>query len=104
MAYKDPIKQREFQRKWQANQRAKYKAKVLEMFGGGCVLCGFDNILALHIDHVIAIKRPSYSDRGITTGTALWRKVASGRLPKSEVQLLCANCHAIKTYEELYKK
>ena len=64
--------------------------------------CGFDNIRALQLDHIIAIKRPDHSTRGIDTGSGLWRKVASGKMPKEEVQLLCANCHSIKTYEELY--
>ena len=26
--------------------------------------------------------------------------MANGKIPINEVQLLCANCHAIKTYEE----
>lgn len=101
MAYKDPIKQREFQRLWQAKQRARYKATVVDMFGGGCMECGFDNILALQLDHVIALRRTD-AERGINSGTSLWRKVASGKVPKELVQLLCANCHSIKTYEELY--
>lgn len=102
MAYKDPTKQREFQRIWQAKQRAKYKSIVIEMFGGSCMECGFDNVRALHLDHITAIKRVSYSTRGADSGSGLWRKVATGKIPKELVQLLCANCHAVKTYNELY--
>jgi len=102
MAYKNALKQREFQRVWQAKQRAKYKIMVLEMFGGGCMMCGFNNILALQLDHIIPLRRGCDKSRGVDSGTALWRKVAVGILPKEDVQLLCANCHAIKTHADLY--
>jgi 5-methylcytosine-specific restriction endonuclease McrA len=100
MAYKDPIKQREFQRNWQAKQRAKYKEIVLDIFGRACITCGFTNVLALQLDHIIPLKRPDYSTRGSDTGTGLWRKVATGTIPKKDIQLLCANCHSIKTYND----
>lgn len=100
MAYKDQRKQKEFQRVWQAKKRAQYKEIVFGMFGRACMGCGFSNVLALQLDHKLPIKRKSDQSRGFNSGTALWRKVAVGIFPKSDFQLLCANCHAIKTYED----
>ena len=102
MAYKDKDKQRAFQRAYQAKRRAEHKKTVLEMFGGGCMECGYSNILALQIDHVVAIRRKSRDTRNSDSGANLWRKVAIGEVSEESVQLLCANCHAIKTYNELY--
>lgn len=64
------------------------------------MFCEYNNPFALQLDHIIPLKRPDRDSRGTDTGTALWRKVAVGIVPADQVQLLCANCHAIKTYDD----
>ena len=74
----------------------------MKLLGGACVYCGYNNnIRALEIDHLVSIRRKSSGVRG-ASGTVLWQKVANGRIPIKEVQLICSNCHSIKTYNEQY--
>lgn len=64
----------------------------------GCEICGFDkHPFALHLDHVVPqMKR----NRGVA-GRALEVSWSQKRIEEelAKCQVLCANCHAIKTYE-----
>lgn len=102
MPYKNIEKQKEYQRLRQTKLRAFYKQTILQMYGNSCCKCGYSNIKALQLDHIVPIKRKGYASRGVDTGGALWRAVAIGKLPREDFQLLCANCHAIKTYNETH--
>ena len=100
LMYKDREKQNAFQRLWQKSQREKRKKKVVALLGGKCKRCGYDtNIHALQIDHLELVRR-SPQHRGGTSGAELYRKIVNGEISISKVQLLCANCHCIKTNEE----
>lgn len=59
MPYKDPNKQREYQRKWTKNNRISQKKymrrirkEVIEMLGGKCINCGCNDYDALEINHI----------------------------------------------------
>lgn len=96
--YKDTEKQNAFQRAYQRKQRLARKHKAIKMLGGKCKKCGYDeNINALQIDHIKPILRKQH---GTHAGGNLSRRIANGALPMTLFQVLCANCHAIKTYEE----
>jgi 5-methylcytosine-specific restriction endonuclease McrA len=98
VAYKDPDRQRAYQRDHQRRWRLIRKERVIKLLGGGCKRCGFDNPDALELDHIIPVNRKT---NGLgDAGSELWRKVANGYIPLSDVQLLCCNCHAIKTAED----
>ena len=97
MPYADQEQQRAYQREWKRKQRARYKARVIELLGPGCVRCGNDDVRLLELDHIVPIKRPS---RGVSSGDEAWRKVATGAAPAADFQLLCANCHVLKTIED----
>lgn len=73
------------------------KQKVIEILGGKCVKCGYkEHQAALQIDHIIPLRRKT---KGMGVGgNKNCRAVLKGHI--ENVQLLCANCHAIKTYEE----
>lgn len=74
------------------------KAKAIEMLGGMCASCGYaENMHALTIDHVKPLLR---SERGEKTGGDVYRLIANGFTPLEGLQILCANCHMIKTYNE----
>lgn len=95
MPYKDKDKQREYQRIRQQKNTVLYRQTVVEMFGGKCQECGYNkNILAFQLDHIVPILRKS-NEKDLTK--QVWRKVALGIIPMDGLQLLCANCHAIKT-------
>lgn len=55
--------------------------EILKAGGFKCAKCGFDNLGALEIDHI----KPRH---------------LGGDHSKSNLQILCANCHTIKTREE----
>ena len=48
----------------------------------------------LQIDHIIPLKKVDNSQHGIQ----LWRRIIKGE-KVDNIQVLCANCHAIKTSE-----
>lgn len=97
MAYKDKEKQRAFQRKWQAIYHIRRRDKMIALFGGRCSKCGYDtHKAALQFDH----KKPVMNSRiKRRSGVRLIQAIMAGRIKKSDIQMLCANCHAIKTFE-----
>jgi len=95
MGYKDREKQKVFQREWKRKQNLKVKLKAVEILGGVCSVeeCVVTDFRCLHIDHI----KPQLSNKivGIQNANLVVRGLTTTR----EVQLLCANHHAIKTYE-----
>lgn len=77
------------------------KAKIIEFLGGSCVQCGNSDPRVLEVDHVNGGGHKHVQLRG-THGVR--RDILSGLLPREEVQLLCANCHRIKTVSETTKE
>lgn len=100
MPYADPEKQRAFQREWQRKQRRERKTAVIAMLGGACEHCGNNDPRVLEIDHVVPLRRPERTKNSGDAGSELWRRVLTGRVARDNVQLLCANCHAIKTLDD----
>ena len=98
MPYSDKEKQKRYQRKWRRAKNLSDKIKVVEMLGGHCSECRYNkSIFALEVDHVTPIRRKQI---GRDCGSELLRKIVAGQIDIKELQLLCANCHAIKTYNE----
>ncbi|SRR6266700_4591282 len=89
---------REGQRKREAEaakrQYARLKQGAIIMLGGICVRCGWNDIRCLEIDHIIPVR----GDRSLY-GIKLYRSIVTGGSTEN-LQVLCANCHAIKTYED----
>lgn len=80
------------QRKKRANDRR--RAKVVEIFtklGDKCSICGFDNNVALQIDHINGggYRHRKVSGGGETYYCDILRNISSFRL-------LCANCNFIQ--------
>lgn len=77
------------------------KREVLTFYGNGkcaCVKCGFDNIDALHLDH---INDDGYRDRQRVAGyrsSGKWYFRFKKEYPTG-YQTLCANCNQIKRIE-----
>lgn len=84
MSYKDPIKQREYQRDRRNAARAAFFA------GAFCSLCG--SINKLELDHI---------DRRTKTGHNIWSWTIKRRLAEiDKCQILCQKCHIKKTLRE----
>lgn len=78
---------------------ARNRQIAIELYGGKCCKCGFDNQLALQFDH-------------IKGGTGLWNRGFTNwspsthikdiikSIPGTKYQLLCANCNVIKKFTE----
>lgn len=78
-----------------AIQRKKAQALLCEYkLTQGCAYCGYsENAYALQMDHIIPLRNSKR--HGISTVAQ-----AQKLIDDSNVQVLCANCHAIKTSEE----
>lgn len=85
MPYKDPDKQREFQRKRVANRRAAFFA------GKCCVRCGATDSLELdHIDPKLKVSHSIWS----------WSKERQDA-ETAKCQVLCHECHLQKTRDDM---
>lgn len=87
---------RERQRKY----RIGIKQEVLTYYGNGvlaCVRCGFDDIRALSIDHIMG-KGTEEKRKLHMQGVAFYNYLKKGGYPKG-YQTLCMNCQFIKRAE-----
>lgn len=97
--YTDSVRNRGAHRKKternpQANIKYKQSRRLLaiNMLGGCCSKCGFSDVRALQIDHIVPLglvgeKRKDTTHEVLTAADL------------TNYQLLCANCHSIKTHE-----
>lgn len=82
------------ERAWQKANAAKLRLACIAAFDGCCAHCGFTDERALEFDH---IKGGGRKERG---GTDRWKEILCDlAAAKQKFQLLCANCHRIKTRE-----
>lgn len=95
---------REYDRKWAAqnrekravydrNMRKKLREQVIEFLGGKCAACGYDDhIMALQVDHINGDGKADRVKGALQSYRNMLKRGCEG------VQVLCANCHAIKTW------
>lgn len=104
MPYRDREERLQFMRDWDKRNRVGINRKVMieyyqvkeEIFkrlGGKCCECGYSNAFGLEIDHIVALGRT----KRINHGVQYYRNILADL---KSFQLLCANCHAIKTYDD----
>lgn len=84
MSYKDPVKQREYQRLWVKDRRAAFFA------GKTCAHCGSTD--RLELDHIDPAEKTSHR-----IWSWSWKRILD---EASKCQILCSDCHRRKTYEE----
>lgn len=86
MGYTDPERQKEYQRRWMNERRTAW----IQEQGGKCVQCGSTD--RIEIDHVDPSQKAM-------NPTSLWSLKAQSRQKElDKCQLLCHDCHALKTY------
>jgi 5-methylcytosine-specific restriction endonuclease McrA len=72
---------------------------AIEAMGGCCEECGFADHRALQFDHRTPIRRGrSGLHKSAHSAEKTYRAVLAGK--REGLQLLCANCHAIKTRKD----
>lgn len=76
-------------------KKQRERSDILSLLGDICS-CGFSDFRALHIDHVNGGGRLDREKHGRHYYTSVIKSIKAGSL---DYQLLCANCNAIKLYE-----
>ena len=73
------------------------KDAIIKALGGKCVNCGISDVRVLDINHIDRHKKGMAPNRQFTTARRLkeWSKNLSN------LELLCANCHRIHTWEQM---
>jgi len=90
----------EQRRRWNEKRKEKdklVKPETLAHYGLGklaCVKCGFDDIRALTLDHIVPIGR----QKRRVTGIQFYKQLRKQDYPEG-FQTLCANCQMIKMFE-----
>lgn len=108
MPYKDPEKNREYQRNWQRKRRNKQKEydrrvriRVLEKLGGKCVYCGCDNFNALEINHINGCGRREKRERWKSGSKAYYLAILNGSRKTDDLELTCRVCNAYHYLTEI---
>jgi len=87
---------------YQQRSRAKMRLKAIAALGGYCKSCNVNDVRVLEFDHIVPIQwrtNKKIKMNGQQNTNEINRLVKQGEDPKQKFQLLCANCHKIKTYE-----
>ena len=87
----NPERLREIRRQTRAKHRGELRQKAIGALGGVCMYCQCNDMRCLQIDHIVPIRGKRVAN------TSLYCSILRGEV--GNLQLLCANCHAIKTYE-----
>ena len=78
---------------YRTNLARKKRSAILEIMGGKCCRCGFDDVRALQIDHV---NGGGSQERKTTWNVNILKSFLAD---EKKYQLLCANCNWIKRAE-----
>jgi len=99
MPYKDPERQKEWQRGWEKrnlNIRRKYrkevKIKAYQKLGGKCVYCGCNNFDALEINHKFGGGAQEIKTR--ISNYKFYLDIVAGRRTTEDLELTCRVCNA----------
>lgn len=98
----DPVKREEIRSRARARlreKRAGIREEIINLMGGKCSSCGFDDHRALQIDHVNSDgkdHRKIFANRAFAYYKDIRDSFVSG---DGRFQLLCANCNWIKRHE-----
>lgn len=97
MPYKDKKVYNEYARKYQNNRHQRLRDEALTLLGGECVKCNNKDRRVLQIDHIKQIRR---KQSGTSSSWKTVDKIHQGLEDIQNLQILCANCHMIKSVME----
>ena len=86
---------------WSIERNARQRAEVIYRLGGRCNQCGITDIRVLEVHHV---NHDGYKEREKHRGESAGKQLTSVRRTPEHFELLCSNCHKIKTLEFIYGK
>jgi 5-methylcytosine-specific restriction endonuclease McrA len=98
MPYKDKKLANEYSRKYQNARHQRLRLEILDKLGGKCVCCNNDDKRVLQIDHIVEILRGKNKLPRSSSWTLISR-IYRNIEDLTNIQLLCANCHMIKTVQ-----
>jgi len=75
-----------------------WKKKAYERLGNRCKRCGFDDLRALQIDHILGTGAKDRKTRN-RNHVVLYKLIATMENAEEVFQILCANCNWIKRCE-----
>jgi hypothetical protein len=97
---RNPDKFAEDSRKSTTKGRDKLRRQLLQVLGGKCARCGFEDFRALQVDHINGGGRQEI----VSFGNQMYRyykhilaEIEQGN--RGKYQILCANCNLIKAWE-----
>lgn len=99
MSYKNLNIQREYSKLWRRKRHIIEREYAFKVLGNKCKVCGINDLRVLQIDHIKAIRRKNNSDP-YESGSRLRQRIYNKSRNLKNLQLLCANCHQIKTKKE----
>lgn len=91
----NPDRVRELSRLSRYRRYGPSRDAAIEALGSACAWCGIEDVRVLDIDHIFGggSKERARKDR-----IKFYKEVVAGE--RDDAQLLCLNCHRIKTCEE----
>lgn len=76
-------------------RRKKLKEHIVNLLGGKCITCGITNHILLEFHHI----DPSSKEFDLSKGLGYnWRSLERLENEAKKCELLCANCHRLKTH------
>ena len=92
------VKHKERERLYNLKYSRSFRPKLLALLGMKCVKCGFSDERALVLDHV---KGGGLKELAVFAGNKMMYRYYLNHptLARQRLQVLCANCNAIKRYE-----
>ena len=93
-----PIKDKQANLEYQLEHRKETRKQLVEYLKAHpCVVCGESDPVVLQFDHIDPSTKKASVSR-LMSGTRKWETILK---EIEKCQVLCANCHARKTYSQL---
>ena len=79
-------------------RRDRIRKELIDFLGGSCRNCGYENILALQVDHIFSDAKKDRQRFKNDLYVMYFYYLSHPKEAKERVQVLCANCNRLKVY------
>lgn len=100
----NPVEDRAYKDQRNQHRRERYarlKLEVQRILGGKCSHCGIADNRVLQIDHIHGGGNKEVREKFHNNHICFFTFIIENKGPRDRYQLLCANCHVIKTFGDL---
>lgn len=94
------IRLRKIKNEYERKNKKELRKKIIQKFGGVCVICGFSDWRALQVDHVNGGGTREIKLKFNKNRSKYYKYLFIEANNNKNYQLLCANCNWIKKYEQ----